>query len=95
MSTEKTYVPRCSAKVKKFESGNSILKLSFHAQTMADWLLAHANEKGYVNLGVSRRKEVGKYGDTHCVWLDTWKPEPKPADAAAPSDAMENDAPPF
>lgn len=77
----KVYVPRSSAKQITFQSGKTIMKVSFHAQTMIDFLKQHANEKGYVNLGLSERKEPGKYGDTHCLWLDTWKPTQTKSDA--------------
>lgn len=29
----------------------------------------------FITLKVQRRKEVGKYGETHSVMVDTWKPE--------------------
>lgn len=37
------------------------------------------NGKKYIKLKISPRKEVDKYGNTHSVEVDTWKPEPKPA----------------
>lgn len=74
MSETKTYVPKANAKEVTFQSGNSIVKIGLHAETVAAFLLANANAKGYVNLGLSRRKSVGNYGETHCLWLDTWEP---------------------
>ena len=74
MAENKIYVPKCSAKHVKFSNGNSILKVGIHVDAMIEFLRQHVNEKGYVNLGISRRKEEGKYGETHTVWLDTWKP---------------------
>lgn len=35
------------------------------------------NEKGYVNLIVGPRKEKGKFGETHSVWVDTFVPTPR------------------
>lgn len=67
----KIYVPKCSAKQ---VPNTTILKLSFKAKELRDFLNEHVNEKGYVNLCVTPRREVGQFGDTHCVWLDTWKP---------------------
>lgn len=32
------------------------------------------NERGYVNLIVSKRKEPSKYGSTHSVYVDTFEP---------------------
>ena len=40
-------------------------------ETMAE----HLNEKGYVNLVMNERKEVGKYGDTHSLSIDTFVPK--------------------
>jgi hypothetical protein len=75
MSQEpKIYVPKCSVKEHEFRNGGSILKMGIHAETMIAFLKEHANEKGYVNLAIGKRKEQGKYGDTHAVTLDTWKP---------------------
>lgn len=51
-----------------------MLKLSF-SKTDIETLLANLNEKGWVNLIASERKEVGKFGETHSITVDTWKPE--------------------
>jgi hypothetical protein len=75
MENQKTYVPKSSAKEVQFRNGGSILKVGLHVESMIAFLQAHRNEAGYVNLGISRRREVGSHGDTHCVWLDTWKPD--------------------
>jgi len=70
--TEKIYL-KCSAKEKVFDNGGSVLNISFSADAMKAFMEAHTNERGYVNLNVSRRNEVGQYGDTHSISLDTWK----------------------
>ena len=61
--TEKTYL-KCSAKEKIFANGGSVLNIG---------IKAHTNERGYLNLNISKRNEVGQYGDTHSISLDTWK----------------------
>ena len=33
------------------------------------------NEKGYINLCVGPRRETGKYGETHSVWINDWTPK--------------------
>lgn len=100
----KIYVPKSSAKQVDFRNGNSILKLSFKVEEFVAFLQQNANARGYVNLGVSKRKEVGKFGDTHCIWLDTWQPTPQgaapaptaPAEAAPPTTTDDgNDSVPF
>lgn len=73
---QKIYAPFNKAQMITFErTGKSVLKLSAKVEELVKFLQQHQNEKGYINLGISSRREVGKYGDTHCVWLDTWKPE--------------------
>lgn len=37
----------------------------------------HFNDRGYINLVMNARKEVGQYGETHSVSIDNWKPEPR------------------
>ena len=83
MSEQKQYVPKLSAKEVQFKNGGSILKVGLHVESMIAFLQAHRNEQGYVNIGISRRREVGSHGDTHCVWLDTWKPDMNKMRAAA------------
>lgn len=86
MATEpKTYVPGSSARLKTFSNGKSILKLGFHAEKLIAFIREHTNERGYVNLGISERRQVSEHKDTHCVWLDTWKPEPRNAEPVPPT----------
>lgn len=33
------------------------------------------NEKGWCNLIISEMKEADKWGNTHTVYVDDWKPE--------------------
>jgi len=78
--SEKVYVPKSSAKEVSGQYGKFI-KLSFKADDLRAFLDQHTNEKGYLNLTISQRKEDGKFGDTHSVCLDTWKPTGRQADA--------------
>jgi hypothetical protein len=91
----KTYVPRSSAK--EIDRGDwKLLKLSFDAQTLAEFARQHKNDAGYLNLCVTKRRETGKHGETHCVWLDTFKPDPSKRSQAEPvSQASNNNDVPF
>lgn len=40
-------------------------------------MMAHKNERGYINIWLHRRKEVGKFGETHYGVIDTWQPDPQ------------------
>lgn len=82
--TEKIYVPKASAKEVKFSNGGSMLKLSFKAEDVMAFIRQHTNAKGYINLNISPRRDVGKYGETHSVYLDTYQPKPKADDSDVP-----------
>jgi len=82
-TNERVYVPGSSAKGRETDFG-FCLNLSFKASDLGDFVKKNKNEKGYINLSVTPRKEVGPYGDTHSVSLDTWKPQgEKPAPKAS------------
>ena len=74
---EKTYL-KCSAKARTTQYGE-VINLGVKATELIAFAQAHANERGYVNLTVSQRKEVGQYGDTHSVTLDTFEPKARGA----------------
>ena len=70
----KIYAPARKCEEKTFSTGKTVLKLQFKAEELIEFAKKHANSRGYLNLGISRRRQVGEYGDTHCCWLDTWEP---------------------
>lgn len=51
-----------------------LLKLSIGPKDL-ETITANVNEKGWINLLVRKRKEAGKYGETHSICVDQWKPE--------------------
>lgn len=59
------------------KKGKFSIKLSVKVTDFIQWLKENENEKGYVNTEIKERKEPGKYGDTHYMTLDEWKPEKK------------------
>ena len=61
------------------------LKTSFNVERFIEFLQEHKNEKGYVNTEIKKRKEPGKYGDTHFMALDTWKPEVREVQEQSPT----------
>jgi hypothetical protein len=97
MSDEKKiYWPRSGAKQIDFANGGNLLKLNFHVETAIAWLKEHANDRGYITVGVTRRRSVGDRGETHCLWLDTWKPDASRGKQRAFSEGqMVENAPPI
>lgn len=44
------------------------------------------NGKKYINLEIKEMKQPDKWGKTHTVTVDTWKPEPKQDDRERDTD---------
>jgi hypothetical protein len=68
---DKIYVGRSKEQDSKY---GIFHKISFSADDLKT-LQSNLNKKGYVNLNMNKRKEASKYGDTHCITIDTWQPE--------------------
>jgi hypothetical protein len=86
------YVPKSSAKARDTKIGQ-VINISFEAVELGKFVRANKNAKGWINLSVLPRKEVGKYGETHSIVLDTFEPKPK-ADAQ-PAQAADDASVPF
>ena len=81
---QKIYWPKSGAKKIAFQNGGSMLKLNFHVSTAIEWLRENANDAGYITIGVTERRSPSDRGDTHCMWLDTWRPDASKARQAQP-----------
>tara|TARA_R110000850_G_scaffold229969_2_gene354765 strand:+ start:736 stop:984 length:249 start_codon:yes stop_codon:yes gene_type:complete len=73
---DKTFIEGSSSKAITGQYGE-FFNMSFNLEKLAQY----ANEKGYINITMSKRKEVGQYGDTHSFTLNEWKPEQKKTEA--------------
>jgi len=49
----------------------------FNISLKVEDLAEHMNDKWYINITMSKRKEVWKYWDTHYLVLNEYKPQPK------------------
>jgi hypothetical protein len=74
-----------SGKVFKFDDGGSILNLSIQPEQLVEYLAELNKERAaegeeptkYLNLSVARKREPGKYGDTHYAYVRPFKPSKK------------------
>jgi len=66
----KTYIDGTSCKAINGQFGEF-----FNISVNVEKLQQYANEKGYVNMVMSKRREVGQYGDTHYFTLNEYNPE--------------------
>jgi len=60
-----------------FKESKYGIKMSGKTEYVIKALQDITNEKGYFNAEILKRKEAGKYGETHYAKEDTWKPELK------------------
>ena len=74
MASEKIYVPKASARARTNTYGEFI-NLSFDVDALRAFAEQHRNSKGRVNFTVSKRREEGKFGETHSITLDTFEPK--------------------
>lgn len=79
---------KCSAKAKHFANGGSVINVGVKVEDLAEFCRKHKNERGYLNLVIQERREVGQFGDTHSIVLDTY--QPKPRETGTPSNAWGN-----
>ncbi len=70
----KVYVPGTIAKERSTQYG-SIIGLSFNVDKLVAFAKEHCNSKGYLNIDLTPRKEVGQFGDTHSLSLNTFEPK--------------------
>ena len=68
--SEKIY---CGSAKKITTQYGDIVKISM-TKSDVQKLSENLNEKGFVNLKIQERREADKYGNTHSVLIDDWKP---------------------
>lgn len=69
----------------KGKKGNYSIKLSLCISDLEHHITSSTNGKSYVRLEVSEMRQADKWGNTHTVTVDTWKP--KQGDATDHQDA--------
>lgn len=83
----------------KVKQGKFGLKVSGKVEDIIAELKANQNDKGYINLDFNPRKQPGKYGESHNVTVDEWKPTPNVHNANSQAeefdDFMKQDGLPF
>ena len=67
----KIYVTKSSAKRRETDYGD-IIRISFKVEDAVKFFEEHKNEKGWINLDISERREESEFGDTHSISLNDW-----------------------
>jgi hypothetical protein len=81
----KLYVGNAKQKTIQTPKGPmDVIKVGFKKSDL-ELMMSKLNENGYVNLDVTKRLSEGKYGETHSIVIDEWKPKASQATAATKS----------
>jgi len=70
--TDKIYFNSITIKEGKYG-----LKVSINYNKFMQEAQQNLNQNGYINLDINKRKQKGKFGETHYTTLNTWTPEKK------------------
>jgi FlaG/FlaF family flagellin (archaellin) len=62
-----------------------IQKISFSRKDL-ELMMDNLNEKGYINLNRIEKRETDKYGNTHYLVIDEWKPTEQPTERKTAAD---------
>lgn len=84
----KTYIDGTSCKTVSGQFGE-FHNMSFNLEKLQQY----ANEKGYINMTMSKRREVGQYGDTHYFTLNEWNPDDNGGGSENTAPAAKQNAP--
>ena len=100
MAQDRVYINQCSLREKTFDNGGSLINAAFKVSELQD----HADENGWVNLVIAKRREVSEKGATHYAYKSEYQrqnSQPQPQMAPAPTqqqptpDPIEDDDLPF
>ena len=83
MSEERIYINMCSLKEKVFDNGGSLINAAFNITE----LQKHADQNGWVNIVIAKRRAVSEKGATHYAYKNTFEPN---RDAIQPNQPMNN-----
>ena len=85
----------CGSGIEKFD-GN-LVEISINLSKIkgcTDEIFSYGEDK-FIKLKVCKKREVDEYGKTHYVEVNTWKPDPKKAEATQPNSAESDEDLPF
>jgi len=87
--SDKVYIGSAKTRTTNF---GEVLALSFSAKDI-ETMKSNLNEKWWVNIDLLKRKELGKYNETHYGVLNDWKPTPQPTTNGYESNTNISDVP--
>ena len=69
MAQDRVYINQCSLKEKVFDNGGSLINAAFNVSELEE----HADENGWVNIVIAKRREVSEKGATHYAYKSEYQ----------------------
>ena len=69
MAQDRVYINQCSLKEKVFDNGGSLINAAFKVSELEE----HADENGWVNIVIAKRREVSEKGATHYAYKSEYQ----------------------
>ena len=100
MAQDRVYINQCSLREKTFDNGGSLINAAFKVSELQD----HADENGWVNLVIAKRREVSEKGATHYAYKSEYQRQssqsqpqmaPTPTQQQPTPDPIDDDDLPF
>ena len=81
---------RCSLREKVFDNGGSLINAAFKVSELQE----HADENGWVNLVIAKRREVSEKGATHYAYKSEYQRQnSQPQQEMAPTPSQQQPTP--
>ena len=100
MAQDRVYINQCSLREKVFDNGGSLINAAFKVSELQE----HADENGWVNLVIAKRREVSEKGAPHYAYKSEYQRQnsqpqqemaPAPSQQQATPNPIEDDDLPF
>ena len=69
MAQDRIYINQCSLREKVFDNGGSLINAAFKVSELQE----HADENGWVNIVIAKRREVSEKGATHYAYKSDYQ----------------------
>ena len=90
MAQDRVYINQCSLREKVFDNGGSLINAAFKVSELQE----HADENGWVNLVIAKRREVSEKGATHYAYKSEYQRQnPQPQQEIAPTPSQQQPTP--
>ena len=90
MAQDRVYINQCSLREKVFDNGGSLINAAFKLSELQE----HADENGWVNLVIAKRREVSEKGATHYAYKSEYQRQnSQPQQEMAPTPSQQQPTP--